>query len=52
MEYKEVLKAYFKDHSLVESQIRSYNYFIEQGLKNIILGFDRSNIPEYLLESI
>ncbi len=50
MGHKEVLKAYFKDNSLVESQIRSYNYFIEKGLKDIILGFDRSNIPEYLLE--
>lgn len=51
MEYKEVLKAYFKDNSLVESQIKSYNYFIEKGLKDIILGFGRSNIPEYLLET-
>ncbi len=49
-DYKEVLKSYFKDNSLVESQIRSYNYFIEKGLKDIILGFDRSKIPEYLLD--
>ncbi len=48
--YKDILKAYFKDKSLVESQICSYNYFIEEGIKNIILGFDRTNIPEYLLE--
>ena len=49
-DYKQVLKSYFKDNSLVESQIRSYNYFIENGLKDIILGFDRSKIPEYLLD--
>ncbi|MDA3855995.1 MAG: DNA-directed RNA polymerase subunit B'' [Candidatus Woesearchaeota archaeon] len=50
MEYKELLKSYFKDNSIVESQIRSYNYFIEKRLKEIIMKFDRSNIPEYLLE--
>ena len=50
MDYKDILKAYFKDNSLVESQILSYNYFIEEGLKEIIMGFDRTNIPEYLLE--
>ncbi len=48
--YKSVLKSYFKDKSIVESQISSYNYFIEEGIKKIILGFDRTNIPEYLLE--
>lgn len=51
MEYRELLQSYFKENSLVESQIRSYNYFIEHGLKNIILGFDRTHIPEYLLET-
>lgn len=50
MDHKEILKAYFKDKSLVESQLQSYNYFIEQGIRDIILGFDRTNIPEYLLE--
>ena len=50
MEYKEVLKSYFENNTLVESQIRSYNYFIENGIKDIILGYDRTNIPEYLLE--
>lgn len=50
MEYKEILKSYFKEYSIVESQLRSYNYFIEEGLKNIIMNFDRSNIPEYLLD--
>ncbi len=50
MEYKEVLKSYFEENSLVESQLRSYNYFINEGLKDIILGFDRTSIPEYLLE--
>ncbi len=50
-DYKEVLKAYFKDRKVVESQIQSYNYFIEEGIKNIILNFDRKNIPEYLLET-
>ncbi len=50
MDSREVLKAYFKDHSIVESQVRSYNYFIEKGLKDIILGFDRGNIPDYLLD--
>ena len=50
MDYKEVLKSYFENNSLVESQLRSYNYFIDEGLKGIILGFDRTSIPEYLLE--
>jgi DNA-directed RNA polymerase beta subunit len=50
MEYKEILKSYFKEYSIVESQLRSYNYFIEEGLKNIIMNFDRTNIPEYLLD--
>jgi DNA-directed RNA polymerase beta subunit len=50
MDYKEVLKSYFENNSLVESQLRSYNYFIDEGLKGIVLGFDRSSIPEYLLE--
>lgn len=50
MDYKEILRAYFKDNSLVESQVQSYNYFIEEGLKEIIMSFDRSKIPEYLLE--
>lgn len=50
MEYREILKAYFKENSIVESQIKSYNYFIEEGLKNIIMNFDRTNIPEYLLD--
>ncbi len=49
-EKREILKAYFKDKSIVESQIKSYNYFIEKGLKNIISGFGRSSIPEYLHE--
>lgn len=47
---KEVIRKYFQDNSLVESQLQSYNYFIEEGIKNIVLGFDRSKIPEYLLE--
>ena len=50
MGYKEVLKAYFEENSVVESQIRSYNYFISKGIKDIILSYDRTNIPEYLLE--
>lgn len=50
MGYREILKAYFNESSLVESQIRSYNYFIEEGIKNFIMNFDRSNIPDYLLE--
>ncbi len=50
VDYKKILKAYFKDNSIVESQLKSYNYFIEEGIKSIIFGFDKSNIPEYLLE--
>jgi len=50
MEYKEILKAYFKENSIVESQIKSYNYFIEKGLKDIVMNFKRSDIPEYLLD--
>ncbi len=48
---REVLKAYFRDNSIVQSQLSSYNYFINEGLREIILGFGRSNIPEYLLET-
>lgn len=48
---REIIKSYFKEHSLVQSQLDSYNYFIEKGLKEIILSFDRSKIPEYLLET-
>lgn len=50
MEYKEILKAYFKENSIVESQINSYNHFIEKDLKEIIMNFNRSDIPEYLLD--
>ena len=50
MEYKEILKSYFRENSIIESQINSYNYFMEQGLKDIIMNFDRKNIPDYLLE--
>jgi DNA-directed RNA polymerase beta subunit len=49
-DYKPVLKSYFKDKSVVESQIRSYNNFINTGVRKIIMGFDRSKVPEYLLE--
>lgn len=50
-DYKPVLKSYFRDNAIVESQIRSYNHFIENGIRNIIMGFDRSKVPEYLLET-
>ncbi|MFW5981030.1 MAG: DNA-directed RNA polymerase subunit B'' [Nanoarchaeota archaeon] len=50
MEYKSILEAYFKENSVIESQMNSYNYFIEEGLKHIIMNFDRTNIPGYLLE--
>ena len=46
MDYKEVLKSYFENNSLVESQLRSYNYFIDEGLKGIVMGFDTTSIPE------
>ncbi len=48
--YKEILKSYYKENSIVQSQLDSYNYFIEKGLKEIILEFDKRNIPEYLLD--
>jgi len=48
--YKEILKAYYKDYNLVSSQIKSFDYFIERGLKEIIMGFDKDNLPEHLLE--
>jgi DNA-directed RNA polymerase beta subunit len=51
MDKREVVKAHFNEKSLVESQIRSYNYFIEKGLKHIISDFGRSSIPEYLHET-
>jgi len=50
MDNKEIIKAYFKDNTIVQSQLDSFNYFIEEGLKSIILNFNRENIPEYLLE--
>ena len=50
MEYKEILKAYFKENTIVQSQVDSYDYFIEKGLKDIIMRFSRDNIPEYLLD--
>ena len=49
-DYKTVLKSYFKDKSVVESQINSYNNFIEKGIIDIIMGFSRTKVPEYLLE--
>lgn len=45
-----ILKSYFEENSVVESQIKSYNYFIREGLQEIIMGFDKSNVPEYLHE--
>jgi len=48
--YKEIIKSYYKDNNIVQSQIDSYNYFIENGLPDIIMQFDRRNIPEYLLD--
>lgn len=50
MSNREVVKAYFRENNIVESQLRSYNYFIENGIRDIVLGFARSNVPEYLLE--
>jgi len=50
MDYKEIIRSYFREHSIVESQINSYNYFIEKRLKEIIMNFRREDIPEYLLE--
>ena len=47
---RQLLEAYYKENSVVESQIQSYNYFIEEGLQEIIMGFDKSNVPEYLHE--
>ncbi len=48
--YRDILKAYYKDYSLVSTQIKSFNYFISHGLKNIIMGFDKNTLPENLLE--
>jgi DNA-directed RNA polymerase subunit B len=50
LETRKVLETYFQDNSVVESQIQSYNYFIEKGLQEIIMGFDKSSVPEYLHE--
>ena len=49
-EKREVIRAYFKDRSLVYSQIQSYNNFIENVLIEDILKLSRDQIPEYLLE--
>jgi len=48
---REVVQSYYQENSIVQSQIESYNYFIEKGLIDIIMNFDRNNIPEYLLET-
>ncbi|MFP4401637.1 MAG: DNA-directed RNA polymerase subunit B'' [Candidatus Nanoarchaeia archaeon] len=45
-----LLQSYFENNSVVESQLKSYNYFIEEGLQEIIMGFDRTSVPEYLHE--
>jgi DNA-directed RNA polymerase subunit B len=50
-DYREILKSYFKDKTLVESQILSYNYFISEGIKSVVSNFSRENIPDYLLET-
>lgn len=34
--YKELIKNYFEKHSLVESNIESYNHFIEKGIQEIV----------------
>ena len=50
LKYKQVLKSYFEQNSVVQSQIMSYNYFIDEGLKKIVMGFDKGNVPDYLHE--
>ncbi len=50
MKYKEVLKSYFENNSIVESQVKSYNYFIGEGLQKIVMGFNRNNVPDHLHE--
>ena len=50
MEYKEILKSYFREHSLIESQLDSYNNFIDNGIKEIVNNFSRNSIPDYLLD--
>jgi len=34
--YKEIIENYFKKHSLVESNLKSFNYFMEKGIQQII----------------
>src|SRR5437879_5198376 len=34
--YKALIKNYFENHSLVESNIESYNSFIEKGIQEIV----------------
>jgi len=34
--YKDIIKNYFEQHSLVESNIRSYNNFLEKGMQKVI----------------
>lgn len=48
--YREIMKSYYKDYDLVSTQIKSYDYFIEKGLKNIIMNYDKNNLPDNLLE--
>jgi len=50
MDYKEILKSYFEENTIIESQVSSYNYFIADGIKEIIANFSRNSIPDYLLD--
>lgn len=50
MEYKEILKSYFKENSIIQSQIDSYDYFVNNGVKEIVDAFSRDSIPDYLLD--
>ena len=34
--YKELIKNYFEKHSFVESNIRSFNSFMEKGIQKVI----------------
>ncbi|MBI2110251.1 hypothetical protein HYT51_00530, partial [Candidatus Woesearchaeota archaeon] len=34
--YQEIIKKYFESHSFVESNIQSFNMFIEKGMQKIV----------------
>ena len=47
---REIIESYYSENTIVQNQLRSYNFFMETRLKEILLSFSREDIPEYLLD--